>query len=163
MKKQAYLAIGILLIINLFILPGYCLAEPLIPVENQVILDKGLDYFTDKQIWKPTEDDTKKALSAIIKFLKNPKKESIRGPQNHAFQQRESKNIHNNFSNFNVQFVGIISNGKRRIYCNFFPSREEDNWKKHLVIMLDGGFWYWQIEYDIETGKCLNFVSNGYA
>ena len=150
-------------ILILFLFPVYCLADSAIPKENQVILEIGSDYLPYKEIWKPSVDDTQKALVAIYAFLRNPKKESIHFPDNYEFAHSEIKNIHENLSKYNVQFIGIISNGKKRIYCNFLPSRFGDDWKNDFVFVFDGGFWFWQIEYDIETGKCLNFQSNGYA
>jgi hypothetical protein len=29
--------------------------------------------------------------------------------------------------------------------------------------VLDGGFWFWQIEYDLESDTCEKFQSNGDA
>ena len=150
-------------LIILFVFPTYCLSEPSIPIKNQVVLDKGSDYLPYKKIWKPSVDDTQKALTAIYNFLKSPEKEAIWRSGNYEFSEREIKNIYDNISKYNVQFVGIISKGKKRIYCNFFPNEIDDYWKKDLVFVFDGGFWFWQIEYDLETGKCLNFQSNGYA
>ena len=63
----------------------------------------------------------------------------------------------------------IERDGKKYIWCNFFPvprKGQEDtfkDWKRQEITMHDGGFRYWQIEYDPKTGKCHNFNSNGYA
>jgi len=37
------------------------------------------------------------------------------------------------------------------------------DWKRKTIMVGDGGFWYWQIEYDLITGACPKFISNGYA
>ena len=71
-----------------------------------------------------------------------------------------------NLKNYNVQFIGYIKNGKRYIHCSFFPSLDIDdnkNWKKETVFVLDGGFWYWSIDYCVDDKKCYSFGSNGYA
>ncbi|HPF15236.1 MAG TPA: hypothetical protein PLJ12_13310, partial [Planctomycetota bacterium] len=38
-----------------------------------------------------------------------------------------------------------------------------EDWLQNLVIVDDGGFWYWQIEFDPKTGRFARFDSNGYA
>jgi len=73
-----------------------------------------------------------------------------------------------NSRNYRVQFVGIIRDGRKVIWCNFFPvagkgKDEFQNWRKERIVVDDGGFFYWQIEYDPEADKCSRFYSNGYA
>ncbi len=123
-----------------------------IPPENQVIL---------RGPWTPTPDDTSKALKAVQKFLKNPKDVN-------EWQKSEIKHILANSSKYRVQFTGAYNVVYRKIIrCNFFPaSRGRDEfpyWKKQRVNVYNGGFWFWQIEYDVERDDCLNFISNGYA
>jgi len=119
---------------------------------NQVILEGS---------WKPTMEQTKKALKAVQEFLINPDSITKR-------DKREIKNILANISKYRVQFIGGVSDsGRKIIKCNFFPnSRDKDDfpyWKKDKVEVIDGGFWFWQIEYRIDNGKCRKFSSNGYA
>jgi hypothetical protein len=67
---------------------------------------------------------------------------------------------------YRVQFVGQYRKGRKIILCNFFQRREEDPfpyWKRQLIEVRDGGFWFWQVEYDPQQGRCSNFASNGYA
>ena len=101
-----------------------------------------------------------KALTAIQTFLENPKGQS-------AWKQSEIKKILVNSSKYRVQFKGVLEKNRKYIKCNFFrASGDKDdfpNWKKEEIIVDDGGFWFWQIDYDIHRGKCLNFSSNGYA
>ena len=64
--------------------------------------------------------------------------------------------------------LGIIRDGGKVIWCNFFPvagkgKDEFQNWRKERIVVDDGGFFYWQIEYDPEADKCSRFYSNGYA
>jgi len=122
-----------------------------IPPENQVIL---------KGDWTPTPEQTAKALTAIQTFLENPKSSS-------AEQQAEIKKILVNSSKYRVQFKGILEKNKKVIRCNFFPaSGSKDDfpyWKKQVVMVCDGGFWFWRIDYDVQQGECLSFSSNGYA
>jgi len=81
------------------------------------------------------------------------------------YQKREIGKILENTKNYRVQFIGVLHEGKKVIRCNFFPSPrngEKDEfprWKQQRVEVKDGGFWFWQIDYDPDTGKCMNFIS----
>ena len=109
-----------------------------------------------KSTWLPTKEQINRSLNAIYKFLDSPFNIT-------AWQKSEIAKIKENLSSYNVQFVGIELNGKKRIWCNFFPAKSFKKWKKQVVMVLDGGFWYWQIQYDLESNSCVNFRSNGYA
>ena len=124
-----------------------------IPIGNRVILQSD---FPKKSTWIPTEEQTDMALGKILEFINNPT-----GVDD--WQKSEIEKIKSNISLFKVQFIGIESEGKKRIWCNFFRGEGFDYWKKGIVFVLDGGFSFWQIEYDLETGTCKNFKSNGYA
>ena len=121
--------------------------------DNMVILTT--DY-PCKSTWTPTDDDVQKALLKIYEFIDNPSGAN-------DLENKEIIKIKNKFSSYKVQFVGVEINGEKRIWCNFFCSDSFDYWKKNVVIVDDGGFCFWQIEYDYKTGKCINFISNGYA
>jgi hypothetical protein len=120
-----------------------------IPQTNRAILGSGR--------WTPLPEDTQKALVAVQAFLANP------GSTNN-WEKREIWRILQHTKEYRVQFVGVVRDGKRFIWCNFFPSRGNyENWKKDKVDVMDGGFWYWQIDYDPSTDTCLNFYSNAYG
>jgi len=40
---------------------------------------------------------------------------------------------------------------------------EFENWKRAVIDVNDGWYWFWQIDYDPGTGKCLHFWANGIA
>jgi hypothetical protein len=115
---------------------------------NQIILKS--------ENWQPQSEQTKQALVAIQKYLE------VHSTTNN-WQAGEIKKILQHSAEYRVQFAGMI-HGRKIIWCNFFPANEPRNdWKKEKVEVMDGGFWYWQIEFDPVSGKCLNFSSNGYA
>jgi len=71
---------------------------------------------------------------------------------------------------YRVQFLGLYRDGRKVIHCNFFPIRfpeeKQDDaayWKREIVEVMDGGFWYWRIDYDPQTGRSSNFLVNGYG
>jgi hypothetical protein len=125
-----------------------------IPKANRAILTSGR--------WTPSADETQKALVATQAYLEKP--DSF-----YEYQKLEIKKILKHTKEYRVQFVGVERDGKKYIWCNFFPvprKGQEDtfkDWKRQEVMMEDGGFRYWQIEYDPKTGKCHKFSSNGYA
>ena len=121
--------------------------------ENQAILTGA---------WTPTAELTAKALLAIQTFLENPKDQS-------DWSKKQIGKILENGSRYRVQFIGVEENGRRILRCNFFPESSPDGremfpqWKERMIFVLDGGFWFWRVDYDIETGECSNFESNGNA
>jgi len=120
---------------------------------NQIILKSGS--------WTPTPDQTRKALVSVQAFLSRP-------ATTNDDRLHEMKKILANRRNYRVQFIGMIRGGRKMIWCNFFPAASEGKdafqyWRTQPVVVDDGGFYYWQIEYDPATDKCSEFVSNGYA
>jgi hypothetical protein len=125
-----------------------------IPQTNQIILPSG---FLSLEHWKPSTEQTKNALIAIQKFLEI---QTVRND----WKAGEIKKILAHTKQYRVQFIGVKRNGKKLILCNFFPAIGEfEYWKREKVEVMDGGYSFWQIEYDSDSGDCLNFSSNGYA
>ncbi len=145
MKKVLFLS---------FLIPICVFAESIsIPNESTVILHADYPY---KSTWMPSEEQAQEALIKALNFIDHPTGVD-------EWQKTEISKIKKNISSYKVQFVGIESNGNKRIWCNFFNREDFDSWKTDVVFVLDGGWWYWQIEYDLETKSCVNFRSNGYA
>jgi hypothetical protein len=125
-----------------------------IPQSNRVILPSGA--------WTPSVEETQKAIIAIQPFLERL---TPAGPRTKA----KIKLILENTKKYRVQFFGVLREKRKVIRCNFFPTPsngEEDqfeDWKHTEVRVIDGGFWFWQIEYDPTAGKCLHFSLNADA
>jgi hypothetical protein len=123
-----------------------------IPPANRVILTTGA--------WTPTLEETQKALIAIQLFLERP-------TSGNQWSKDERKNILNNSKKYRVQFVGLLREKRRVLWCNFFPARrgvekdEFDYWKHTKVEVDDGGYWFWQIDYDPASGECRRLMVNG--
>jgi len=121
---------------------------------NQVILLSGH--------WKPSSEETQKALAAIQTFLNKASSTNL-------WTKREIRKIREHAKGYRVQFKGIVREGRKVIWCNFSPVPRKDekddfqDWKQQEIEVSDGGFWHWRIDYDPSTGKCSNFSSNGYA
>ncbi|HKV10086.1 MAG TPA: hypothetical protein VJ725_18240 [Thermoanaerobaculia bacterium] len=81
------------------------------------------------------------------------------------------------------QYIGIFYKEKKTIYVNLFHyihvadmlrsppeyrpvppgGRPEDFWKYDPVFVMDGGAYFFQVEFDVKTGTFLNLRFNGYA
>jgi len=51
------------------------------------------------------------------------------------------------------QYVGVVRNGKRYVYGNFFPEDESSDWLDHAISVCDGGGAYFGALYDLQSGK----------
>jgi hypothetical protein len=116
----------------------------ILPVKDKhdVLLNDG----KPEEVWQPSEAAVKKAEPEILEFIK-----------------KNNPGIFKNIAKYRCQYIGITVKGKKRIYCNFFRYDDQAGWKKSMIIVDDGGDNYFQLEYDLDTEKCLNWKVNGEA
>jgi hypothetical protein len=64
---------------------------------------------------------------------------------------------------YHRQYVGIIVNGKRLIYGNFYPTSVSDYFdeKSTPVIVCDGGASFWGIVFEPESSAFIDLQING--
>ena len=104
--------------------------------------------FEDKELWIPTKEQILEAEERIEQYLKdNPAK--------------KSPDLWRKLSKYKRQYVGIVVDGHKRIFCNFYSSDEPLISKPYFVA--DGGDCYFQIEYDLKDKDCYNLIVNGEA
>ena len=60
------------------------------------------------------------------------------------------------------QYVGIIVNGKRKIWVNLL-CEAEPGWRRRPYRVHDGGDCYFRVTYDPKTGEFSDFNANGEA
>ena len=126
--------------------------------------------------WTPTSEEIagiEAALGPAMNAAANDPT-SVLGPrrnaqQNRDWAQRQIGSIVQNLDRYGRQYVGIRINGSKRIFISCFhltrngPREEPAYWRTGFVVVNDGGFWYWRIQYDVEKKRFLEFDSNGYA
>lgn len=62
------------------------------------------------------------------------------------------------------QYVGLVRDGRRYIYGNFFPKDPgTTEWLREPVLVCDGGADFFGVEYDVERGEFTHLAFNGYA
>ncbi len=126
--------------------------------------------------WTPTAKEIEAADQAIYAFIhkatsngaiafpdvvKNPEKFV---PDAVAKGTYEISRIDKNIKSYRVQFVGLIWNGKKQLFANYFVWSD---WLKKidpakiLIVVNDGGYHYWQIQYNGESASCENLQING--
>lgn len=158
MKKV--LCRAVVLSVYLFASLPFCFAQSTIPENNRAVLTKKSEYMPHNPAWNPSAKEADEAISAAFNFLYN----ADENKKYSGYLQGEMMRIRMNFASYRVQLVGIMVDGKKRIHCNFFPADEGANyWRESYVMVSDGGYNFWRIDYDMETKKCVNFESNGYA
>ena len=64
---------------------------------------------------------------------------------------------------YNRQYVGIILDGKKMVYANYFCDSLETEWSKDFVFVLDGGDCYFQFKYDPDSAEFFDLQVNGSA
>jgi hypothetical protein len=145
----------IIVLFALALMQSLCLAglDTDIAITNRVILKSG--------DWSPAPEDVPKCLLAIQTFLEHP-------GELDDYSKGDVKSILSRTKDYRVQFVGVIKDGKKVIWCNFFPAPHDGldifpDWKEQTAKIHDGGAWFWHIYYDPSTEKCSGFKANGVA
>ena len=145
--------------------PGNTLIET--PEYTGVIISKnGASEFghlfdeTSIEFWEPSIDDVSRAETCIRQFLVSVQHD----PQLDTYQKERAAFILKNLEKYRRQYVGIVVNGEKRIWCNLFLSDHSfPDWERVPVYMIDGGEYFWQIEYDLLKDECINFYVHGEA
>lgn len=75
--------------------------------------------------------------------------------------------IHKKLKKYKRQYFGVITeNGEKVIWINFIWSKDEialRQWKKDVIIILDGCSFYWNIKVNLTKEKLFDLNVNGSA
>ncbi len=104
--------------------------------------------FKGKEFWTPTKEQVLDAEAEIERVLKDK-------------PPAESPDLWQKLPLYKRQYVGIIINGHKRIFCNFYCTEEPLDCKP--VLYADGGDCFFKIEYDVEGRKVEKLEINGNA
>lgn len=121
-------------------------------------------YHTESS-WTPTPHDVENAEKSISLTLVRMKND----PACTEYLRSEIQKIIVELPTYRRQYFGLVIDGKKKVFCNFFPGSSQErsdsfpNWKIDYVEVCDGGCDFWSIFYDLETGSCEHLEVNGYA
>jgi hypothetical protein len=112
------------------------------------------------EFWEPSVDDVSSAEVCIRRFLVSTQTD----PKLDAYQKENVTFILENLEEYRRQYVGIVVDGEKRIWCNlFFVDDSFPDWKRVPVDVDDGGNHFWQIEYILPNDDCIHFRVHGTA
>jgi hypothetical protein len=118
-------------------------------------------YLFDKastKFWEPSTDDISRAEKCTRQFLVSVH----RDPKLDAYQKENVAFILENLEKYRRQYVGIVVDGEKRIWCNSFLSEDSfPEWKRVPVDVDGGGRSFWQIEYILLKDECIDFHVHG--
>ncbi len=110
------------------------------------------------EFWEPSINDVSRAEKCIRQHLVSVQQDP------NDYQKEHAAFILENLGEYRRQYVGIVVDGEKRIWCNaFFFDDSFPDWERDPVYVLDGGNQFWQIEYDLLKDKCVNFYVHGEA
>lgn len=108
--------------------------------------------------WVPSEDDIGELESSIKDAIKTRLAEANQQPPS---ADRDADvgaltHIQAHLGEYVRQYAGIVVNGNRRVLVNAFP---EDTYcyRDQLVVIRDGGAWFWTIQYDVKLHQFLHW------
>jgi hypothetical protein len=105
---------------------------------------KGASY------WTPMEADISEAEKNLVPFLEKSK-------------DRSAPEILKRIEMYKRQYRGIVLDGHKQIFINFFCETYSEDWKNEEMIAVDGGSCFFNLRFAIETMTFSDLEINGYA
>lgn len=123
----------------------------IVPRERGAEFVKALSGKEAKEYWTPTKDDVRQLEEKLEFYLRR-------------VSDRRSPALWSKLKDYRRQYAGIVENGRRKIYANFFcKTAQITDWKMNPVAVEDGGDCFFQIKYDMDAGTFSNLYINGDA
>jgi hypothetical protein len=104
------------------------------------------------EYWTPSETDVPAVEKGLVSFLQNNSERFYAGTP-----------VWEKLDDYNRQYSGIILDGKRTVYANFFCDSTGRDWRKEFIFVLDGGACFFQLKYDPNSGEFFDLQVNGEA
>jgi len=108
----------------------------------------------------PTRQDIERAELSLRKNLEQ---------LNQPFVNQTPKTIiHKNLNKYKRQYFGSLgASGQRFLIINCFWVKKRDkttqDWLKQRISVLDGGSYYWQVKFNLDTGELFDLNINGHG
>jgi hypothetical protein len=104
--------------------------------------------------WTPSTDDVESFERGGLKdYLKD-----------HSREFYDLQDDWSRLASYNRQYFGLIIAGQRIIYANFLCETDfADQWTTQIVVVMDGGDCFFNIQYNVDTDTYSDLYVNGYA
>jgi hypothetical protein len=106
-----------------------------------------------EEFWTPTAADVAALETDLIPFLQTAEDRHF----------RPSPPIWERVPAYKRQYMGLVEEGERVIYANFFCNADAINWQEEWAFVMDGGDCFFNVKYNIETGEFFELIVNGEA
>ncbi len=109
-----------------------------------------LVYETIDGYWTPSRDDVLAFEQRLGHYLQQAAPQTYPGPLR-------------DLSTYRRQYVGILVEGQRVVFANFFCNADDTDWKREIVAVLDGGSCYFEVKYNVHMGTFYDLSIHGEA
>lgn len=103
--------------------------------------------------WTPQPEQIAALEAALVPFLQNADDPWL----------KPDPPIWERLPDYERQYAGLVEEGQRIIYGNFFCDGEIFEWQQEWIVVDDGGDCYFQIKYDVERDRLFDLSVNGAA
>jgi len=108
----------------------------------------------------PTVEEARRADALSRAYL-----QSYDGPS--AYYKNNIPRILESLDGYGRQYFGFVDQeGNRVIWINYFlndPEEKFDGWRDDIMLVLDGGYRYFNVKVNLTTGECYGLRINGVA
>ena len=105
------------------------------------------------EYWTPSENDILTLENGLSVYLQETNSE--------RFNEQKAP-IWERLDEYNRQYIGIILEGEKIIYANYFCDSVQD-WRKEFVFVMDGGDCFFQFKYGMDIKEFFDLQVNGNA
>ena len=119
-------------------------------------LEKGTPVLFGQNRFTPTRFNVDTAEIGLVQWINNVDKSTI--PNYNEFIKKK-------LNKYSRQYIGYLdSNNERILLINFIYSTDSHKkWRYEYIEVLDGGFYYWYIEFNLTKREFQNIKINGDA
>jgi hypothetical protein len=104
------------------------------------------------EYWTPSENDVLALENGLSAYLQNNPDSFYKGTP-----------VWERLDEYNRQYIGMILDGRKLIYANYFCDSVETDWRKDFVFVMDGGDCFFQFKYDVDSAEFFDLQVNGVA
>jgi hypothetical protein len=104
------------------------------------------------EYWTPSEEDVLALEDGLGSFLQQTNSDRF---------DLQKEPIWKRLDEYNRQYIGIILDGKKIIYANYFCNSVEMDWRKDYLFVMDGGDCFFHFEYDTDSKEFFGLQVNG--